>query len=314
MQGLVTFTTHPPTLTATFSRHWRQHDRTAQLTDLAMRSFTTLLHLMILLNLMQQNQRYLLLLNTSFFSVKIYCISYHVVMISPISNRSRYRNLYRRSSKRINPSVQSQSETVCEVAPALWFDCFHLPSDTGKYRHPLLVPMLRGGETSPCWRVLKSPFPLICLSAPRHSANQPSPCHLHLAKQMVAGIWLLFYIDGMGWRRMQPYFTLYLTQQNSNWIPLCPAQYCSAPLSLMVCDIFSWLGKCVALPFFGCVVQTLSLALNTFTAFIMWGMSVVSPELVVECTKFCPVVVHHLTVLYAPRSLLTKKSLSRAAK
>lgn len=38
----------------------------------------------------------------------------------------------------------------------------------------------------------------------------------------------------------------------------------------------------------------------------MWGMSVVSPELVVECTKFCPVVVHHLTVLYAPRSLLTK--------
>uniref|UniRef100_A0A3Q3KT97 C-type lectin domain-containing protein n=1 Tax=Labrus bergylta TaxID=56723 RepID=A0A3Q3KT97_9LABR len=38
----------------------------------------------------------------------------------------------------------------------------------------------------------------------------------------------------------------------------------------MACDIFSRLEKCVSVPFFRCAVQTPSLALNAFTALIMW--------------------------------------------
>ena len=57
-----------------------------------------------------------------------------------------------------------------------------------------------GMETSLFWQVPKSHCPLIWLSAPCHFANQPSPCQLHMEKQVLAGICLLpFLFHGQKW-------------------------------------------------------------------------------------------------------------------
>lgn len=118
-------------------------------------------------------------------------------------------------------SADRQSVRCLSVRWLLHFDLIificHL---TPGCRRPLLVRMLWGGETSPCWQVSKSHRPLIFLSAPCHSANQPSPCHLHLARQTLAIIWLLFYISGL---------EMNAAVCSSGW---------KAPLSWKACDIF----------------------------------------------------------------------------
>lgn len=102
--------------------------------------------------------------------------------LMPYSNPSAQRQ------RKVNPTDSYRLQTVSLRQPersrwAKWqlnFDLIificHLMQVS---RHP-------GEESSLCWWVRKSQCPLICLSAPQHSAAQPSPCHLRPAKQAAA--------------------------------------------------------------------------------------------------------------------------------
>ena len=101
---------------------------------------------------------------------------------------------------------------VCQYGGScslIWlFSSVKTPVHRGKWiqsRHSLLVHMWWGEEMSFCWQLPKSHCTLIWLSALHRFANQLSPHHLHLAKQILAGIWLppvLYQWAGMNLRQM----------------------------------------------------------------------------------------------------------------
>lgn len=119
-----------------------------------------------------------------------------------------------------------QSVRCLSVRRLLYFDLIYSSVKTlshrGKWiqRHSLLVHMRWGDKTFPCWQVPKSHCPFICLPALCQFANQPSTCQLDLAKQILAGMWLLPVIyrgAGMGLSQKQQYFSWRLFQQHDDW-------------------------------------------------------------------------------------------------